>query len=78
VAAGEEGEKSREWWEDSQLRERGKREKGKRKMRAPCCVVILNIGKIDSSWKLNMIKYYTCIEMFGQETVPMDFRNFFL
>jgi hypothetical protein len=34
VAAGEEGEKSREWWEDSQLRERGKREKGKRKMRA--------------------------------------------
>jgi hypothetical protein len=36
VAAGEEGEKSREWWEDSQLRERGKREKGKRKMRARC------------------------------------------
>jgi hypothetical protein len=39
VAAGEEGEKSREWWEDSQLRERGKREKGKRKMRVNCFIL---------------------------------------
>jgi hypothetical protein len=64
VAAGEEGEKSREWWEDSQLRERGKREKGKRKMRARILVKFCEISKSGASSLC--FKVLTCPTYSGQ------------